>query len=173
MRATLEDCDAISYEVKMLYVLLHHLHELPTEGVRADWEVVYANALVESHLIHTRVLSEFLLETAAQPDDIVISDFLHGEWAPQGDETERLRRRLPEIHKRLAHLTRRRHVEFPGWPSLLITGDVMCVVSQFLVRVSTDAPELVTGLKGATLARDYFNADYGVQYREITPGDSQ
>jgi hypothetical protein len=169
MNATSDDCAAFSYEVKMVYVLLHHLKDLPVEEPLPEWETVYRNALVESHLLHTRVLTEFFLQQASRPDDIIVSDFIDGAWAPDGQELDRLKALMPEIHKRLAHLTRHRHEEFPGWYSVLITGDLMTLVSQFLDRIGKDSPRLNPGLDHAVKTRDYFLADYGDEYRAMAP----
>jgi hypothetical protein len=169
MNATHDDCKAFSYEVKMVYVLLHHLTEPPVGEPIPEWEIVYRNALVESHLIHTRVLTEFFLQGEARSDDIVVSDFVDAAWTPNGPELDRLKDLMPEVHKRLAHLTRRRHVEFPGWYSVLITGDLMILVSEFLDRIGEESPVLDPGLDHALKARDYFLADYGDEYCTVTP----
>jgi hypothetical protein len=163
MKANTADCVALSYEVKMIYVLLHHLTELPTTQPLPEWDAVYRNAILESHLIHSRVLIEFFCEGSDRSDDIVLSDFMESTWTPSGSELERLKSLVPEIHKRMAHLTLRRRTEF-RWPSVAITGDLMTLTSQFLDRVREESPGLDTGLSHAEQARDFFFADYGDEY---------
>jgi hypothetical protein len=166
MKASTADCVAFSYEVKMIYVLLNHLTELSTSQPLAEWDTVYRNAIIESHLIHARVLIEFFCYESGRPDDIILSDFIERAWTPDGPELKRLRELLPEIHKRMAHLTRRRHTEFP-WASVSITGDLMTLVSEFLDRVLEDSSSLDSGLDHADKAREYFFADYGHEYRML------
>jgi hypothetical protein len=169
MNATSDDCSTFSYEVKMVYVLLNHLKEPPIGKAPPEWEIVYRNALVESHLLHTRVLTEFFLHGATRSDDIVVGDFVDGDWTPDGPELERLKVIMPEISKRMAHLTRHRRTAFPQWNPVLITGDLMNLVSQFLERIKQESPQLNPGLDHSVKARDYFLADYGDEYRRVTP----
>lgn len=166
MRATDADCAAFSYEVKMIYVLLHHLTEPPTSEPLEVWDTVYRNAMIESHLIHSRVLIEFLCGERVRPDDIVVGDFIETAWVPKGPEVDRLKSLLPDMHKRLAHLTRRRESSFP-WPSITITGDLMTLVSQFLDRVRAESSNLDSGLDHAQKACEFFYADYGQEYRAL------
>ena len=149
----------------MLYGLLVRLTELPAEQPSTPWDSVLRNAIIEGHLLHTRNLIDFFLPGVTRRDDILVKDFLREAWTPEVLEADRLTLLKPEIDKRLAHLTRERHIEFDGWRSIIITGDLMELVSQFLTRIREISTHLDPQLSDAVRAQNYFDADYGDQYR--------
>jgi len=167
VKATWEDSLQIDYETKMLQTLYIHIAErLPLPAIDSQ-DTVERNALLEAHLIHSRNLIDFFLPGAKRDDDILLSDFVEDLWTPSGLPAERLGNLRIEIHKRLVHLTRRRSIDFTGWPSLLITGDLMNLVRQFLDNFRTSSPELGEWLTSTATSCQYFEADYGDEYRSL------
>jgi hypothetical protein len=156
MRATIEDCSPINYESKMLQTLNVHINERLSSPATDDQDTVERNALLEAHLIHARNLIEFFIPGATRDDDILLIDFVDKQWSPTGPETERLGVLKVEIDKRLAHLTRLRHFDFGGWPSLLITGDLMILVHQFVSKFRQENAGLEEWFQEASAAQMYF-----------------
>jgi hypothetical protein len=74
----------------------------PPSRVKAPMRDVVRNALLESSLIHIRVLDDFLSRYApARTDDVVAGDFL-SSWEPRTCLTQDER---DYLNKRLMHLT--------------------------------------------------------------------
>lgn len=67
-----------------------------------------ANALIESGIIHSRNLTEFLLHKSTRPDSLVPTDFTTG-WAPgPAAAVQRLKSDYPKMHAYVAHLSWKR-----------------------------------------------------------------
>ena len=162
-----EDSSQIDYETKMIQTLNIHIDERLPLPAADPQDTVERNALLEAHLIHSRNLIDFFFPGSIRDDDILLSDFVDDLWTPSGPSVERLGIFRIEIHKRLVHLTRHRNIDFTGWPSLLITGDLMTLVREFLDVFRQTNPELGEWLMTTATAQEYFHADYRDDYHAV------
>lgn len=126
----------LQYEIWMLLSLA----DLMSKDVGRD-NVVVNNALVESFMIHARVLLEFLYAQKPRPDDIIAEDFLAEpeQWEkiriPKTDLLETVHDR---VSKEAVHLTYARLKQTPEskqWAFVEIANDIKVVFEQFLKLV--------------------------------------
>lgn len=99
-----EMAEHVAYEGFMLSgtTQLLELDFPPLDRVEPTVRLVTRNALLESSLVHIRVLDDFLsMKEAAQPDDVVAVDFLPS-WEPRSCLTPDGR---ASVNKRTMHLT--------------------------------------------------------------------
>jgi hypothetical protein len=161
-KGTAEDAHHYCYEVKMVQGLLPWLEEQIQTDSKEPWDVTLSNATMEASLIHVRNVFEFYFPKNRRADDITSRDFVAPAWKPSGSSVDRLSLLIEEIHKRLAHLTRRRHTPFDGWRLLVMAGDVLEMNDQFLERLSREKrPWFDQALK----ASQAFNLNWGGTYR--------
>ena len=127
--------DCLHYEIEMLTTLAREL----STGIAG--QVVIHNALVESFVIHARVLLYFLYAECPRPDDVIAKDFLPApdEWAKiRSPKTELLQTVHRRVGKEAAHLTYARLQVTPetkGWEFLQIEKDIGTALSRFLEMV--------------------------------------
>ena len=138
--------DFLHYEVWMLQALACELSAgKPGQGP-------IKNALLESFVIHARVLLDFLYACSPRPDDIIAEDFfpVPDKWREQRRrKTELLKTVRRRVGKEAAHLTYARLCVGPdtkGWEYFQIAQDICRVFDQFLAAVS--APLLGTRWNG-------------------------
>ena len=172
MEATSDDAQEISYEVKMLACLLVNIMEEATIETGAPWDRVGFNAVIESHLLHARNLIDFFVPTAPRKDDVLVSHFLETPLRTSGVEIDRLKVIRLEIHKRLAHLTQHRRTNYDGWSSLIITGDLMTLVEQFLQTFRIEQRQLVGWFVECAKVNDNFQSDFSEEYLEAVKATS-
>jgi hypothetical protein len=91
--------EIIQYEIDML---------IGTYQYRSDPnDLVLKNMIIESFLIHARNLIDFLYPPAtSKPDDILSTDY-NDNWSEKIPEY--FKKERERIHKRLAHISRRRN----------------------------------------------------------------
>jgi len=101
------------------------------------------SALLESLLLHTRVLHDFFYKTDRKADDILAQDFIpdwpnvcpaKGPYFADGDRRVRL-------NKALAHLTRKR-LEYDshdkGWDVRAICSEIGAAIEKFIANLPPD-----------------------------------
>jgi hypothetical protein len=96
----------------------YELRQLADAALRIDSasDVVTKNALLESTLLHARVLIEFLIGRDGNGKDIRADELCPG-WLTDATAREDLERRLKAIDQHLAHLSRARVTEGKQvWP---------------------------------------------------------
>jgi hypothetical protein len=170
MKGTREDAGAYAYEVEMLLASLNLTLESPGEGSTNASERAAANAYLESYLVHVRNLIEFFLSPArTRDDDILASDFLESAWTPSGEHVDRLRGLVDEIHKRLSHLTRRRHVDFE-YEVLRTTADLVRLNNDFQRQLSTGDPSAADWFRRSINAVEAFRGDWLIHMVRTTSG---
>lgn len=122
----------LSYEIQMLYGTANLL----AQGNIYSWAV--HNALLESFLIHVRIMLEFLYAQKPWPDDVIAEDFFDdpNEWVQARPKKSDL---LKDAHKRagkqLAHLSYTRLAITPekkAWRFMKIAKQVDQVFKKFL-----------------------------------------
>jgi hypothetical protein len=121
----------VAYEIKMLQgtAVLLRMGVIGTGALQ--------NALLESALVHLRLVDEFLsLPKGNRADDVVAKDFLP-TWEPKQVLTESARE---DINKRVHHLTTRRIGQQRLWP-LDLCHDAVRVCIDFLVQLESDEPQ--------------------------------
>jgi hypothetical protein len=136
----------LGYELETCVETVQALHAYEADGAidaRARVGVdprIARNALVEAHLLHTRALIEFLIDTKTpQPGDILRTQFAT-EWSPQPDEAvRRLETFKRTISKHLAHLTWDRVDDIEPLPSQkygAIARDIVAVARAWANHVA-------------------------------------
>jgi hypothetical protein len=125
----------LHYEFWMLASLAGGL----ASGITADlW---LRNALLESFVIHVRVLIDFLYAERPKPDDVIAADYFSPseEWEKlRPAQSETLERARIRAHKELAHLTYARlnvTPETKPWPFIEIAKEIHSVMDIFLANV--------------------------------------
>ena len=95
-----------------------------------------ASALVESFLLHARVLRDFFCRSPRpKPDDVIAADFVSG-WVPPADSSyPYLASQKTRLDKALAHLSIAR-MQYVGdnktWDLPAIRGELDGIIEQFL-----------------------------------------
>ena len=108
----------------------------PSDRVKPTVRVVIRNALLESLLVHIRVLDDFLgMEAPAQPDDVVAVGFLPS-WEPRRCLTPDER---AYVNKRVMHLTTVRGAGPAPW-QLDKAREVMRHFREFLQALHASDP---------------------------------
>lgn len=124
--------DCLHYEIWMLTTLAR----AQSTGIAGNSPL--NNALLESFVIHVRVLLDFLYAERPRSDDVIAEDFLPcpDEWSsirpPKTELLETIRRR---VGKEAAHLTYARldvTPETKGWEFLAIAEDISRAFNQFM-----------------------------------------
>ncbi len=109
------DWGVFDYELEMLQTL-KRIHEAEAEQYKHDVK----NAIVESILLHTRILAELLLSIDQNRDDEITLGRLLPDFEPE--EVDKLRERYGKanepdrprwvLNKRLAHATKKRALSY-------------------------------------------------------------
>ena len=146
--------EKVKYELAMFQFLYGELREIAIEtatfapneieflgtGLPDHFNGLRTNALLESFLLHTRVLHDFFYKERTQ-DDIVATEFVpewKSECPPKG---EYLSSRLERLNKALAHLSRKRltyETDDKSWDIGLIKQEVDVVIRTFLDKLPLD-----------------------------------
>lgn len=124
------------YELIMLQGTTVHLAKK-----RHPFGTIEHNALLESFLIHSRSLIDFLYVKGQYEDDLLAAHFFNNpvEW-------EKIRPVLPDFlkqtkertHKKLAHLTFTRLEDKEGWEFIRIRKEIYKVFREFFKKVPDD-----------------------------------
>lgn len=99
------------------------------------------NALIESFVIHLRVLIDFFYPESVQNDDVIAADYFNNdaEWNNiRPPMTENLKAWKIRAHKEIAHLTYARlkvTAETKGWPFIEIAESINLVMDIYLKNV--------------------------------------
>lgn len=126
------------YEIQMLFETARALATADRASERDVRMWATHNALLESFIIHARVLLDFLYSSRRKPDDVIAQDFLDNAsaWLQQRPKKSRL---LKTSHKRvgkeLAHLTYARLAVTPDekqWQFVDIANEIGGVLKKFL-----------------------------------------
>jgi len=101
------------------------------------------NALVESFVIHARLLIEFLHYDKQRKDDIRPEDWLdQREWERiRGSQVKLLRETHECANKYLAHLTTTRLDQKQNWDCPAILKEIETLLTKFLQQVQTGQDE--------------------------------
>ena len=124
------------YEVWMMWSLTHIL------AADNQGQGVIHNALVESFLIHARLLIEFLYrDTQMKDDDALAKDFFSPATKWQGIrpvKSRLLEETTQAANKHLVHLTYTRLQKKKRWPYIEIANDIKAVLQVFHEKLSDD-----------------------------------
>ena len=130
-----EASDHLHYEIWMLTSLAHGIGS----GIAGQGPI--ANALLESFVIHVRVLMDFLYNDNPQPDDVIAEDYFSSadEWRKMRPElTELLKLSKWRAGKEVVHLTYERLEVTPEtkpWPFVQIVNEITSVINVFIQQV--------------------------------------
>jgi len=116
------------YEVWMLRSLANIL-AIDNQGTG-----VIHNALVESFLIHARILIEFLYKNKTHEDTVRARQYFTSDshWESiRPPKTKLLKDTEQNAHEHLAHLTYTRLEEKKKWPCIKIANDIETVLKVF------------------------------------------
>ncbi len=130
--------ESLKYEVWMLWYLANIL------ATDNQGKGVIHNALLESFLIHARILVEFLYKNQPYQDTVRASQYFtpKSPWKnirPQ--KTELLEKIEKDAHKQLAHLTYTRLQGKRVWPYIKIANDIKAVLQVFYKNLPDDFNE--------------------------------
>ncbi|MGB2807660.1 MAG: hypothetical protein WBC22_07965 [Sedimentisphaerales bacterium] len=123
------------YEVLMLRSLANIL-AIDNQGTG-----VIHNELVESFLIHARILIEFLYKNKTHEDTVRASQYFTSDihWESiRPPKTKLLEDTEQNAHEHLAHLTYTRLEEKKQWPCIKIANDIETVLKVFHENLSGD-----------------------------------
>lgn len=134
----------VIYEIKML------IETSQMEGKNCNQH----NAILESFLIHTRNLIDFLWRNPKYPDDVSVNDFLNDDFLELSDEIHK--DLTNKISKHLAHITytRNKPKENKGWEKEKILNIVHQRLDEFFCRVDKD----LLGEEWHNGFKDYWNS---------------
>ncbi len=124
-----------NYEVWMLWSLANILAS-DNQG-----KGVIHNALVESFLLHARILIEFLYKNKPYKDTVRASQYFTSDspWKSiRPQKTELLEKTEKDAHKHLAHLTYTRLQKKKRWPYIEIANDIQAVLQVFRENLPND-----------------------------------
>ena len=123
------------YEVWMLRSLANIL------AIDNQGKGVIHNALVESFLIHARILIEFLYKNKTHEDTVRASQYFTSDshWESiRPPKTKLLEDTEQNAHEHLAHLTYTRLEEKKQWPFIKIANDIKTVLQVFYENLPED-----------------------------------
>ncbi|MGD0785047.1 MAG: hypothetical protein ABR969_04465 [Sedimentisphaerales bacterium] len=127
--------ERLEYEVWMLWSLANIL------ATDNQGKGVIHNALLESFLIHTRILIEFLYKDEPYKDNVRASQYFTPDspWESiRPPKTELLEKTEKDAHKQLAHLTYTRLQGKMQWPYIKIVNDIKAVLQVFRENLPDD-----------------------------------
>ena len=127
--------ESLKYEVWMLWSLANIL-----ASDNQDKGVIH-NALLESFLIHARILIEFLYKNKPYKDTVRASQYFTSDspWKSiRPQKTELLKKTEKDAHKQLAHLTYTRLQGKREWPYIKIANDIKAVLQVFYENLPDD-----------------------------------
>jgi len=128
---------ALKYEVGMLWSLANIL-ATDNEG-----KGVIHNALLESFLIHARILIEFLYKNKPYKDTVIASQYFTDSQNILPPKTKLLEETAKDAHKYLAHLTyTRTHLQGKKqWFYIKIANDIKAALQVFCKKLPDDFKE--------------------------------
>jgi hypothetical protein len=132
LKAVLE---RLKYEVWMLWSLANIL------ATDNQGKGVIHNALLESFLIHARILIEFLYKNEPYEDTVRADQYFTSDrpWKSiRPPKTELLEETVKDAHKQLAHLTYTRLQRKTQWPYIKIANDIKAVLQVFRENLPDD-----------------------------------
>lgn len=149
---------AFEYEVSMFYATRVRLSDSAIE------DLVVRNALVESSLLHTRILVECLLDRGTKPDDVSLHQLMAGVDAtafgaacgPLADaygDSKTKETPCWTLNKRLAHLTIVRTDSF-DYASVYTTLDPLIAAALLAIAATVNRPRL------SALINQHGDSDY-------------
>jgi hypothetical protein len=106
-------------------------------GISTD-EVRDASVILESFLLHTRVLRDFFCRPGKKPDDVFASDFVNGWVVPSPLNYSYVAEQEDWLNKSLAHLTtaRVKHAaEGKQWDVATIKKEIDPIIDRFLAAL--------------------------------------
>ena len=130
-----EASNHLHYEVWMLSSLAHGMGS----GIAGKGPI--ANALLESFVIHVRVLMDFLYNESPHPDDVIAEDYFSfpDEWRNMRPPLSKLLRQAKRrAGKEVAHLTYARldvTPETKPWLFVQIANEISTVIKVFIENV--------------------------------------
>jgi hypothetical protein len=130
------DSDAVHYEIKMLNDVADEIPNYPKEVIH--------NALVESFVLHVRVLIDFLYRHPnkdPQKHDIIAREFLGSSNSWPSEPPDDLKEVKKRADKLAAHLTRDRVIQYrddKGWQVTQIRNRLNEVFYEWLKKVPPD-----------------------------------
>lgn len=127
--------ESLKYEVRMLWSLANIL------ATGNQGKGVIHNALLESFLIHARILIEFLYKNKPYKDTVRASQYFTSDspWKSiRPQKTELLKTTETDAHKQLAHLTYTRLQGKREWPYIKIANDIEAVLQVFYENLPDD-----------------------------------
>jgi len=125
----------LTYEVWMLRSLANILFT-DNQGMG-----VIHNALLESFVIHARIIIEFLYTKKPHKDTVIASQYFASDsfWENiRPEKTELLKTTVEAAHKELAHLTYTRLKGKKRWPYIKIANDIQAVLQVFCEKLPED-----------------------------------
>ena len=123
------------YEVWMLWSLANIL------AINNQGKGVIHNALLESFLMHARILIEFLYKNQPYKDTVRASQYFTSDspWKSiRPQKTDLLKETEEDAHKYLAHLTYTRLQRKRKWPYIKIANDIKSVLQVFYENLPDD-----------------------------------
>ncbi|MBI3838808.1 MAG: hypothetical protein HY288_12860 [Planctomycetia bacterium] len=145
----------VAYEIRMFRYTSDRLRRLDLDldtvfpdnvsprvgtGISTE-EVREASMVLESFLVHTRVLRDFFWRGRSRPDDVVAGDFVGGWKMPSDSEYSYLFSHKDRLDKALAHLTTARVTydsEGKGWAIREIENEIEPMIERFLRELPED-----------------------------------
>lgn len=132
----------LRYEVRMFVEPWLALNE--PQAFRGRFELAIKNALLESFVMHCRVLHDYFFKSPRQ-DDVGVAEILG--WGSK-EAPPAWKAAANRAHKDLAHLTRDRltrlHGQAKDWDFLAIYREAVVVLEEFEALVRADRPDLAT-----------------------------
>ena len=137
------------YEIWMLYEVTYRL-------ARGIPDTVMANTAVESFVIHSAIVLDFLFNKKLKPDDVIANDFIDDKdtWKKVYEpHLERFVFVSQRCHKEMAHLSYKRlevSLDDKPWHFVGIAREISNLVDSFIDLANKDSlhPKVI-GLKGA------------------------
>ena len=115
---------------------------MPRVGTGISTEQVRdASTLVESFLIHARVLRDFFCRGRLKTDDVIAGDFVSGWTQPPASDYSYIRAQKDRLDKALAHLTTTRvryDSEGKKWDVATIRREIEPIIERFLAELPDD-----------------------------------
>lgn len=141
MRMFKHDYDKLAQlQVDFGNILTGDVMPLVGTGISTE-EVRDASALIESFLIHARVLRDFFCRRRHKPDDVIASDFVSGWTQPPASDYSYISAQKDRLDKALAHLTTTRvryDSEGKQWDVVTIMREIKPMIERFLAELPDD-----------------------------------
>jgi len=127
----------LRYHIRMYIETLHWLQDLH-HNAPEGWNTVW-NAILENHLIHARVLIDFLSKTSGFESDILAIDFFYDQLQTfHRLDNPSLGKQKERIGGRLVHITTKIEqgiISQTKWPTDEIASILIDALKEFLYKV--------------------------------------